>query len=125
MWRGVEICVEICIVSSMSASELLPEVLSVTEASARGISKLLSEAGEGAEFIVQRHHKPVAAIIGIERMSRIEELEADLQSAALVLARLATDSGNRTTLDEVIERFGFSRGQIDAELDRDIAAGRI
>ena len=109
----------------MSATGLHPQVLTVTEASSRGVSRLLSDARAGAALIVESHHKPVAAIIGIDRLNQIEELERDLQGAALVLARFATDNGNRTTLDEVIERFGFSRADLEADLDREIAAGLI
>lgn len=35
----------------------------------------------------------------------------------LVLHRVATDSGHRTCLDEAISAFGFSREELQAELD--------
>jgi hypothetical protein len=34
---------------------------------------------------------------------------ADLRDAALVLVRAATDTGARTSLDDVIAAFGFER----------------
>lgn len=42
----------------------------------------------------------------------------------LVLARVATDTGMRFGLDEVISGFGFSREELLAELDAELAAER-
>jgi hypothetical protein len=41
----------------------------------------------------------------------------------LVVGRLAADSGTRISLDDVISKFGFSREELERELDADIAAG--
>ena len=38
------------------------------------------------------------------------------------MARLATDSGARTDLDEAIEQFGLTRAELEAELALDITA---
>ena len=46
-------------------------------------------------------------------------LEKDLCDSLLVLARAATDNGDRTDLDDVIEAFGFTRAELAAELDED------
>ncbi|MHB1128926.1 MAG: ferritin family protein [Ilumatobacteraceae bacterium] len=61
------------------------------------------------------------AIVGVRRFAELIELEADLRSAALVLARAATDTGARTDLDTVIADFGFDRAALEAELDADLA----
>jgi hypothetical protein len=42
----------------------------------------------------------------------------------LLLARVATDTGVRTDLDDAISAFGFDRSELEAELDADLAAGR-
>ncbi len=51
--------------------------------------------------------------------SDAELLPADMRSAALVLARVAADDGERTDLDDVIDVLGFDRTQIEAELNAD------
>ena len=60
----------------------------------------------------------------MQRLNELTELEADLRSAALVLARLATNDARRTDLDEAITAFGFDRADLEAELDADLAADR-
>ncbi len=100
------------------------ETVSVTDASARGVAGLVREAEEGHEVIVARHGHPVAAVIGMTRFENLRELERDLRSACLVLARAASDNGIRTSLDDAISAFGFDRAELEAELDADLAAGR-
>ena len=46
------------------------EDLSVTAASARGVARLVADAAHGIEVVVTRHHKPVAAVVGVERLRR-------------------------------------------------------
>ena len=58
------------------------------------------------------------------RFGELNELERDLRSAALVLARLASDDGKRSTLDEVIASFGFDREDLEAELESELSAGK-
>jgi antitoxin (DNA-binding transcriptional repressor) of toxin-antitoxin stability system len=101
-----------------------PETLSITEATARGVSAIVREAGQGNDIVVERHGRAVAAVVSMRRLSELAELEADLRSAALVLARLATDDGRRTDLDDVIATFGFDRADLEAELEADVASGR-
>ena len=82
------------------------ENLSVTEASARGVARLVADAAHGDEVVVTRHHRPVAAVVGLERLRELEELAADLRDLALVIARTADDEGRRTPLDDVAAAFG-------------------
>ena len=100
------------------------ETVSISDASARGVAGLVREAEEGHDVIVARHGRPVAAVIGMARFEGLRELERDLRSACLVLARAATDTGVRTGLDDALVAFGFSRGELEAELDADLAAVR-
>ncbi|MEP6666402.1 MAG: hypothetical protein ABJA81_08150 [Nocardioidaceae bacterium] len=63
-------------------------------------------------------------MVSMRHLEELRRLEEDLRDAALVLARTATDSGHRTELDEAIVTFGFTRGELEVELDADLAAGR-
>lgn len=97
--------------------------ISVTDASRRGIARLVADAEAGAGVVVERRGTPAAAVIGMNRLHSILKREDDLRSAALVLARAATDTGNRVPLDDVMAAFGFDRRELEAELDAEIAAG--
>lgn len=108
----------------MSVLETPTRVLSVTEASSRGVPGLLKDSEHGTDTVVQRHGRPVAAVVSIQHFESLRELERDLRSVALVLSRVATDNRRRTDLDAVITRFGFSREELLAELREDQAAGR-
>jgi len=48
------------------------------------------------------------------RLAEIEEAAADLRDLALVVARAVTDSGRRTSLDDVLEAFGETRESLAA-----------
>lgn len=98
--------------------------VTVTEASKRGVAALIRDASDGHNVIVSRWGSPVAAVVGVARLAEIEELERDLRSAALVLSRALTDTGERTSLDDAIVALGFDRATLEAELDADVAAGR-
>ncbi len=80
--------------------------VSVTEASARGVARLVADAAAGDEVVITRHHRPVAAVVGIERLRELDELTADLRDLALVIARTADDRGRRTSLADVVTAFG-------------------
>jgi len=100
------------------------ETLTVSQATERGVSAILRQAGDGRPLIVEKHGTPIAAVVGISRFDELEELERDLRSASLVLARLATDDGKRSTLDEVISALGFDREILEAELESELSAGK-
>jgi prevent-host-death family protein len=85
------------------------EELSVTEASRRGIARLVADAAHGTEVVVQRHGRPVAAIVGYERYTELEQLRDDLRDLALVIGRAVADDGRRTDLDDVVGAFGRAR----------------
>jgi prevent-host-death family protein len=88
--------------------------LSVTEAAQRGVAGLVADAEHGSDLVVTRRHRPVAAVVGIGRLAELEEAAADLRDLALVLARAVTDTGRRTSLDDVLEAFGHTRESLAA-----------
>lgn len=98
--------------------------LSVTAAAGRGVAGLVKDAEHGEDIIVERHGRPVAAVISVKHFDELHRVRADLTAASLVLARELSDTGNRTDLDDAIAAFGFDRADLEAELDADIAAGR-
>lgn len=93
---------------SLASAEPLP----IAEASRRGVSKLVADAENGHATILRRHAEPVAAVISFRELQRLQALERDLVDVALVLARAATDTGRRTSLDEAIGSMGFTRDQL-------------
>lgn len=85
------------------------DVISVTEASTQGLSKLVNQVSEGRRFVVFRNNQPAAAIVDIKTMERLqylESLEEDMKLIAIAWARTLTDSGERYSLDEVAAEFG-------------------
>ena len=108
----------------MTAWDFSPHVVSVTDAAKSGLPKLLRDVELGEDVVVERHGKAVAAVVSMRHLDEIRRLEADLRETALLLSRVATDSGRRTDLDDVLTTFGFDRAELDAELDADLAAGR-
>lgn len=88
--------------------------LLITEGQKRGLSRLAADAEQGNATLLKRRGVPVAAVVGYGELQRIANIERDLIDVALVLTRAATDSGRRTSLDDVIERFGFTREDLNA-----------
>jgi prevent-host-death family protein len=91
--------------------------MTVSEAAQRGVAGLVTEAEHGADVVVTRHRRPVAAVIAYHRLEELSQVAEDLRDLALVLARRATDSGNRTSLDDVIAAFGHTRESLAAMPD--------
>ncbi len=88
------------------------ERVSVTEASRRGVARLVGDAAHGTEVVVERHGTPVAAVVGYERYTELVQLRADLRDLALVLGRGADDDGTRHALDDVVDTFGRAAARI-------------
>jgi prevent-host-death family protein len=88
------------------------QLISMADASRRGISALVREAESGADQIVLRNNRPVAAVISIERLERLQELEDDWADYLLAEARRLTSTGESVSLDEVLEMFGYTREEL-------------
>jgi prevent-host-death family protein len=99
-------------------------VVSVSEATALGVAGLVRAAEQGEDVFVSRRGRPVAVMVSVDRLDRLRDLESDLRDVALVMARSASDTGSRIGLDEAIAALGFSRKELEADLDADLAAGR-
>lgn len=91
--------------------------LTITEASQTGVSGLVSSAEAGDDVLLSRHGKPVAAVVSARELDELRQDRDSLRDAALVMARLATDSSLRTDLDQAMEHFGIDRAELEAEIN--------
>jgi prevent-host-death family protein len=83
--------------------------MTVSEATQRGVAGLVAEAEQGTDVVVTRHRRPVAAVVAYQRLEEISRTVEDLRDFALALARQTVDSGNRTSLDAVLQAYGHTR----------------
>ncbi|HEV2013364.1 MAG TPA: type II toxin-antitoxin system Phd/YefM family antitoxin [Candidatus Dormibacteraeota bacterium] len=88
------------------------DLISVTEASKLGLSRLLSDAEHGHDRVVLRNNRPVAAVVNMDRLTELERLSDDLADVSLLAARLVLATPHRFSLDEVLDKFGFSREEL-------------
>ncbi len=88
------------------------DLISIANASKVGISALVRDAEEGRDRVVLRNNRPVAAVVGIERLEQWKRAEDDLLDVSLVAARMATTGPDRSSLDEILTRFGYTRDQL-------------
>jgi prevent-host-death family protein len=102
----------------LSVSEAAHE-MTVTEATRRGVAGLVADAERGEDIVVTRRNEPVAAVVSMRRLLELEELAGDLHDLALVVARSATDSGRRASLDDVLAAFDVTREDLAALPDDD------
>ncbi|MGD1912963.1 MAG: type II toxin-antitoxin system Phd/YefM family antitoxin [Rivularia sp. (in: cyanobacteria)] len=73
--------------------------ISATEARANFQSLISRAEYKGERILIQRHGKPVVAIIGLEDLKRLEALDDEIDSAALRQAVEQNDGF--TTLEEI------------------------
>jgi len=96
------------------------DLISVSEVSSRGLSSIISEAEEGRPKVILRSNKPVAAIVDIatmEKLQELEEREEDLRLLGVALARSAADGGKRYSLREVAAKLGVDLNSLADEDD--------
>lgn len=94
------------------------DLISVTEASKRGVSKLIGRAQNGRPQVLLRNSEAVAAVVDIEcmdRLERLDELEDDLRLLSIALVRSAADSGRRYDLDDILAEAGIDPNSLDEE----------
>lgn len=96
--------------------------LSITEASRAGVSALVTSAIDGGEVALSRHGRVVAQVVSAAELADLRHSQDTLRDAALVMARFATDDGARTELDSALESFGFTRSELERELDAEQAS---
>jgi prevent-host-death family protein len=87
-------------------------LLSISEASQKGVSALIRAAEEGQDQVVLRNNKPVAAVVSMRRLDEQQQLREDLADVTMLAARMLTTDGQVSSLDEVLARFGFTRDEL-------------
>jgi prevent-host-death family protein len=85
------------------------DLISISDANRLGVSALIREAEEGRQRLVLRNNKPVAVVMSVERFEQLQQLQDDLIDITLAASRMMTTSGHRHSLDDVLERLGYSR----------------
>jgi prevent-host-death family protein len=93
------------------------DLISISDASKLGLSALVREAEEGHDRILVRNNKPVAVLMSVERFERFQQALDDLIDITLAEARMLTAGSKRYSLDEVLERFGYTREELAAMPD--------
>lgn len=90
------------------------DLISISDANKLGVSALVREAEEGRDRIVLRNNKAVAVVMSVERFERLQQLQDDLIDITLAASRMMTTSGDRHSLNDVLEHFGYSREDLAA-----------
>lgn len=94
------------------------DLISISEASTRGVSKLVADAENGRPQVLMRNSKAVAAVVDIDSMDRlqkIDELEDDVRLLSVALVRAAADNGRRYSLDDILAEAGIDPDGLDEE----------
>jgi prevent-host-death family protein len=89
------------------------DLISVTDAGKIGVSALVKAVERGEKPVIMRNNKPVAVLVAIDALEEAEEREERLLDVSLALTRLLTTSERRHSLDDVLDRFGFTRDDLD------------
>jgi prevent-host-death family protein len=88
------------------------DLISISDANRLGVSALIREAEEGRQRLVLRNNKPVAVVMSVERFEQLQQLQDDLLDITLAASRMMMTSERRHSLDDVLERFGYSREEL-------------
>jgi hypothetical protein len=95
-------------------------LLPISEAASKGISRLAADAEGGHDYVLLRNSRPIAAVVGmgkLERLQALDEAEEDLRLMVLALARLITDSGERFSFEDVMRLFGLEEHDLEGPDD--------
>jgi prevent-host-death family protein len=88
------------------------DLISITDASRIGVAGLVREAEQGRERVLLRNNKPVAAIVSMEHLDQLQQIQEEMLDVSLATARMLTTSPSRRSLDDVLEQFGYTREQL-------------
>jgi len=103
------------------------EKVNVAEAKSR-FSELISRAATGERFIIQRRERPVAALIGISELERLERTSKAARRLALALGQdqAILDKVECHELHPAMAAFGLWKDENDlADLEEEITDERL
>lgn len=92
------------------------DMVSVSEASSRGVSRLVAEAEAGREWVILRSNKPAAAVISVERLQRLrqlEEREAGIGQIVTAVTRMLLESGAAVPVADLRAELGIAKDDLD------------
>lgn len=90
------------------------QTVNVIEAKSR-FSELLSRTAGGERFVIRRREKPIAALVGLAELKRLEQAEQFMRNLALSLgqsAEILDQIANQTT-HPTMAAFGLLQGEFD------------
>lgn len=97
-----------------------PQRISVSEATAMGVSGLCSAVQKSRVIQIERHGKPFGFILSPDYYEELETIREDLLDSLLVISRMATFDGQTISLDNLLEEFGESREELMKEVEEDL-----
>ncbi len=94
------------------------DVVSVTDL-ANNSSKFVAEASEGRNVVISKNNRPTAALVSMTCLQDLEDREENVGLLVLAAARIATDNGHRTSLNDFIEELGLTEAVAALDDDED------
>ncbi len=88
------------------------ERLSVTEASRRGVARLVGDAAHGTEVVVERHGTPVAAVVATSATPSWRSCAPTCVTWPWCSGAGPTTTARRHALDDVVDAFGRARREL-------------
>lgn len=89
-------------------------IVSITDASSKGLSALVEDAAEHGYTIISRRNSPAAAVVSIDRYTVLQEAEEDVRDLTVLVDRLLMDDGQRLSMDAVLDKLGYTREELAA-----------
>jgi PHD/YefM family antitoxin component YafN of YafNO toxin-antitoxin module len=96
-------------------------IISITDAGKIGLAAVMADAEEHGYTIIARRNSLEAAVIPMDRYSALQEAERrwrqdyeESRDWMLTISRILTDDGDRTSFDDVLAKFGYTREELAA-----------
>jgi PHD/YefM family antitoxin component YafN of YafNO toxin-antitoxin module len=89
-------------------------IVSMSDASSKGMSALVKDATEHGYTIISRRNSPAVAVVAIDRYTALQEAEEDARDLTVLVDRLLHDDGQRVSLDTVLDKLGYTREELAA-----------
>lgn len=87
--------------------------ISISQATQADISELVSAVEAGERIGMLRDGRVVAELVSATELAELRQAREMLRDGALIMTRLASDSGVRTDLDQAMATFGVDRAELE------------